>query len=71
MGSASPPLGSSAAAAAAAVVVTPVTRVVPMPESTTVEVTIGDLGRTGVEVKIGEPICVEVKEASDMDLLNL
>lgn len=70
MGSASPPLGSSAAAAAA-VVVTPVTRVVPMPESTTVEVTIGDLGRTGVEVKIGEPICVEVKEASDMDLLNL
>lgn len=45
----------------AAVVVTPV---VPMPESTTVEDTIGDLGRTGVDVKIGEPICVT--EVSDM-----
>ena len=72
-----PSLGSAAAAAAVVV-----TAEAPMPESTTVEVTtatgdlgrtavdvkIGDLGRIGVEEKIGEPICVEVKEASDMEL---
>ena len=76
-----PSLGSAAAAAAAVVVVT---AEAPMPESTTVDVTtatgdlgrtaatvdvkVGDLGRIGVEEKIGEPICVEVKEASDMEL---
>ena len=73
-----PSLGSAAAAAAVVV-----TAEAPMPESTTVEVTtatgdfgrtatvdvnVGDLGRIGVEEKIGEPICVEVKEASDMEL---
>ena len=60
-----------ASASATTVVVTSpvVARVAPMPESTTVGVTtIEDLGRKGVDVNIGEPICVEVKEASDMDL---